>query len=179
MEELVKRAKKGDADAFNEIIPQVKRRMYIIAKSKLYNEEDVLDIMQITFTKAFKYLKQLKDESKFTSWITSILINSCNTFLKRSLKSEKTLYDINDLDSYYSENTYIEVDKEIDFFMLIKMLSEDEKVLVSMYYSEEYTTKEISEILGISENTIRSKIRRAKLKIIDRYKKGGLNWRKI
>lgn len=175
MDELIKKAKKGDADAFNEIIPIIKRRLYIIAKSRLYNEEDVLDIMQITFTKAFKSLKQLKDESKFTSWITNILINSCNTFLKKDLKDKNISYETDDFDSYYADDEYIEIDKEIDFFMLIKMLNDDEKMLISMYYSEEYTTKEISEILKISENTIRSKIRRAKMKIISECKKGEPN----
>lgn len=173
MEELIKKAKRGNKKAFDSIILIVQKRLYIIAKSKLRYENDVLDIMQSTFLKAYKNLKSLKCEDKFVNWITNILINDCNTFLKQNILHNPISYEENEVENYYyGKDEYLEIDDKIDFFLIIDSLNDEEKTIMSMYYSYEYTTKEISEILGITEGTIRSKISRAKCKIIKKYRNG-------
>jgi len=173
METLIKKAKSGDKDSFNKIIPLIQRKLYLVARSKINNEEDVKDIIQNTLIKAYKNLNKLKDDKKFICWITNILINDCNTFLKNTIKDKSISYEDTGADNFLSyENVYLEIDDSIDFFKIIEDLDEDERVLISMYYSEEYTTREISEILKLNENTIRSKISRAKIKIAKKYEKG-------
>ncbi len=57
----------------------------------------------------------------------------------------------------------------------MKLLNYKERLVIVLYYSEQYTTKEISKILSTSENTVKSQLRRAKLKIKTHYERRNLN----
>ena len=70
----------------------------------------------------------------------------------------------------YIDNEYIDIEDKIDFFELLSDLNYEERTIMAMYYSEEYTTKEIADILKSNESTIRSKIQRAKQKIKNKYR---------
>lgn len=167
MEELVERAKNSDNEAFNHLILNIERDLYCIAKSRIYDENDIEDIMQETMMIAYLNIKKLKNNSFFKTWIIKILINNCNKFYKK--KKYKSLYEneiINKTDS-------LEIDlSDIEFENFISFLSEDEKTILTLYYYLDYTTKEISHILNKREGTICSKISRAKIKIKEKYKGG-------
>ena len=83
MDLLVKRAQKGDAEAFIRLIEKHKISMYKAAKSYLKNEEDVADVMQDTVLSAFEHIRELKHTGYFKTWITRILINHCLDMLKQ------------------------------------------------------------------------------------------------
>ena len=80
MDLLIKKAIGGDKEAFSKLINEYERKLYIIARSRISNEEDVKDIIQDTIMNAYINLKTLKNIDKFNSWITTILINKCNKF---------------------------------------------------------------------------------------------------
>ena len=126
MEELVERAKNKDKTAFSELIIKVKKELYLIAKTKLNNEEDIADAIQETLFISYKNLKKLRKNEIFKTWIIRILINECNKIYKKKSKH---------------------------------IISYEEKSL------ENYVIKEISEILKINENTLKSKMARARNKI--------------
>ena len=63
------------------------------------------------------------------------------------------------------ENFLERTEEDIDFNLLLRNLKEEEKIIILLFYNEKYTTKEISYILGINENTIKSRLNRAKNKI--------------
>ena len=83
MEELVERAKNKDKTAFSELIVKVKKELYLIAKTKLNNEEDIGDGIQETVLISYKNLKKLRKNEIFKTWIIRILINECNKTYKR------------------------------------------------------------------------------------------------
>ena len=83
MEELVLKAKSGNKDAFTQLILEIKSDLYKIAKTRLSNEEDIKDALQETMITAFKYMKTVKEPSKFKHWIIKILINQCNKIYKK------------------------------------------------------------------------------------------------
>ena len=68
-----------------------------------------------------------------------------------------------------SNNSEVEVESKLDFYSIIKSLNKKEKTIIVLYYSEKYTTKEIAEILNKSENTIKTILRRSKIKLRDKY----------
>lgn len=68
-----------------------------------------------------------------------------------------------------SEDQFQDVNDNIDFLKFIDFLNAEEKIIIAMYYSKNYTTREISNILKINESTIRSKILRAKAKIKEKF----------
>jgi RNA polymerase sigma factor (sigma-70 family) len=77
MDKLIKEAKKGNPDAFTQLIQMQMQNMYKTARALLNNDEDVADAMSETVLTCWEKLKQLKHENYFRTWMTRILINKC------------------------------------------------------------------------------------------------------
>ena len=159
--------KKNRKDYFYLLVDKIKKRLYVIAYSRLQNKSDTEDVIQETLFEIYKHINKLKDHEKFNSWITSILINKCNYIYK---KNRKCIYlEENEIDTYYTSQNQINninlINDKLDFYSLINCLPIEDRTLIAMFYSEEYTSKEISEILNINESTIRSRLKRSREKI--------------
>lgn len=165
MDTLLSKAVKGDKNAFIQAINSIERKLYLIAKSKINNEEDVKDVLQETIYQSYKNIKKLKDTSKFSTWIITILINNCNQLYRKKKNNIYSIYEEESANELYSNNEYLETEERIDFLKLLDLLDDNERLIFTLYYSDDYTTKQISEILKINENTIKSKIKRSREKI--------------
>lgn len=164
MNKLVKKAIKGDKGAFIEIVQPLERKLYIIAKSKLKNNEDIKDAIQETLYYAYRNITQLREAEKFESWIISILINNCNKFYKQYDNNYHISYEESQLNQS-EDNQYRRIENKIDFFIFLELLDKIDKEIFTMYYIQEYTISMISSKLSINENTIKTKLRRARQKI--------------
>lgn len=160
----VKKAQNGDKQAFCRVIENVERKLYIIARSRLTNIEDIKDAMQDTIMYAYINIKKLKEVEKFNAWIVKILINSCNKIYNQK-KINILSYSEFDENKFKYESDFIDLENNMNFFNIIDFLDLQEKTLITMYYLDEYTTKEISEILDINESTLRSKLSSIRNKI--------------
>ena len=169
MEELVERAQKNDEQAFNELILRVQKEMYLIAKSKLKDEEDIADAIQETILACYKNLKKLRDNKLFKTWLIRILINECND-IHRKRKMNPISYDENECENYIKSEE--ETFENMGFDVLIRDLKEDEKMILTLYYCSGYSTKDIGKILKMKESTVRSKMFRAKEKLKNQYEGG-------
>lgn len=176
MEELIERSLKGDQSAYIELIKTLKTDMYKIAVSQLHDIDDVNDALQETIMVSYAKLPTLKTPSYFKTWIMKILINECNN-IHRKKKLElglfNTLSTSIDVVSYAEREIQTKED-EIDFDLLVNRLNYDERLILTLYYKNNYTPTEISRILNISVNTVKSKILRAKQKLQEIYNEGGL-----
>lgn len=169
MEELVEKAKKKDEQSFNELIISVQKEMYLIAKTRLKNDDDIADAIQETILACYKNIHKLKKNEFFKTWLIRILINECNKIYKKRKKNNIS-YEEKEVENYISNDD--KSFENISFDIFIRKLREDEKLILTLYYYSEYSTKEISKILKINENTIRSKISRAKNKLKNQYEGG-------
>lgn len=172
MEELVERSKKGDEQAFTELIISLESDLYKIARMRLECNDDINEAVQETIIEAFKSIKKVKKSEYFKTWLIRVLINKCNKIYKKEKRNEiikKYNSAINNQPVNYNEEKKI---SELDFFILIKSLNYDERISLTLYYLEKFTTKEISEILKEPESTIRNRISRAKQKLRKIYKGG-------
>ena len=167
MDILIKRAKQGDKDAFTKLILNIQEDLYKIAKMRLKNEDDINDVIQETMISAYKNIRKLKEDRYFKTWIIKILINKCNKKYHERYRKFISFED-NEIEKY-APGKELENHK-LDFGSIISSLNKEEKNIMILYYYLEYTAKDISEILGIKEGTIFSKISRAKKKILDKYK---------
>lgn len=177
MEELIKRSLQGDQDAYIELIESIQVEMYKIATSQLNNIDDVNDAIQETILHSYDKLHTLKNFNYFKTWIIRILINECN-IIHRNRKKQLGLFNkisnsVNN--STYTNNIFQEVESNIDFDLLIQHLNYNERLIFTLYYRNKYTPTEISNILNINVNTVKSRISRAKQKIQNLYKKGGMH----
>ena len=83
MEELVEKSKKGDNQAFSDLIINMENELYKIARTRLNNEEDIKEAVQETIIKSYSSIRKLKNSKFFKTWIIKILINECNNIYKK------------------------------------------------------------------------------------------------
>ena len=155
MNELVLKAKSGNNEAFDDLIIKIEKEMYLIAKSKLSNDDDIADAIQEAILAIYKNIHKLRDVSLFKTWAIKILLNKCNRFYRKNKNGNVSLED-NDIERYigYEQN----YDESLSFDLLISNLKSDEKLILTLYYYSGYTVKEISKIIRKNENTIKSKL---------------------
>lgn len=167
MEHLLKEASNGNKEAFTELIIEIKQDLFKIAKLRLKSDVDAEDAIQETIIETFTRMKKFDEIKNFKAWCIKILINKCNKIYNKNKKNNISIEDL-ELEKYYLESNN-KLDSEMEFYSLLKELNYDEKIAIIMFYKEEFTTKEISQILRKSENTIKARIRRGKEKIKSYY----------
>ncbi len=155
----VKRAKKGNKEAFSNLINVNKASMYRVAKSILRIEEDVEDAVSEAILKAYKGIKNLKDESFFKTWLIRIVINESNNIYKkrgREIPVEKNIFmNFETIDTY----------KDLTLYNAINSLEEDLRTTTILFYFEDIKYKDIAKLLNIKEGTVKSRLSRAKEKL--------------
>lgn len=166
MEELIKMAKNGDEEAFTEIIITMERDLYKIAKLRLSSEDDINEVVQETIVETFKSIKKLRKIEYFKTWIIKILINKSNKLYTKKKRNESfTEYDEENIKSQEATNSLDEIINKLDFEILIQKLNYEERTALTLFYLEDLTTKEISQILKKPESTVRNQISRARQKL--------------
>ncbi len=163
MEQLIENAKNGDEDAFTELIISMEATLYKIARTRLSCEADINEVVQETIIQTFRSLKKLKKIESFKSWIIKVLINNCNKIYAKNKKTNEIQYN----EQILNEASYSieDANNKMDFFFIIKHLSYDERITLTLYYSEKFTSKEISKLLGTSESSIKNRLSRARNKL--------------
>lgn len=142
-------------DAFIREVRNAEAMLYHISKSILKNDSDCGDAVQETLLKAYEKLPMLKEEKFFRTWITRILINECKGILRKQKK-------VVPYEDYMDNERLSEESRYHHLYMAIMELPEDLRILVTLYYIEGFSQKEISEILEIPEGTIKSRLSRAR-----------------
>ncbi|MBR3881839.1 MAG: sigma-70 family RNA polymerase sigma factor [Clostridia bacterium] len=171
MEELIKRAQKGDQEAFTALVKSMKDDLYKIAKTRISNEDDMQDAIQETMLEMFKSIKKLRDPKLFKKWIITILINKCNRIYRRKYKTDLSYEELNFED--FITATSNDVESDLEFYELLKDLKYEERIILILYYKEEYTVKEIKSILNMKVSTINTHLFRARVKLKEKLEKGG------
>ncbi len=169
MEDLVEMAIYGNKQAFTQLILNYQQDLYKIALTRLHSEYDIDEAIQETMISAFTNIKNLQDPKKFKNWIIKILINKCNEIYRKKILKFAPLEEIDTYKILDSNN--LEIESNLDFYSIIKSLNKKERTTIVLYYCEKYTTKEIAEILNKNENTIKTILRRSKMKLKNKYEK--------
>ena len=141
MEALVTAAKNGDKEAFVQLIWINKQSMYKAAWVYLRNEQDIADALQNTILSCYEKIQGLREVKYFKTWLMRILINECKDILRQ--KNHDT-----ELDNF-SEGVQCEESRKI----------------VELYYFDEYSVKEIGNLLEMNSNTVSTKLSRARAKL--------------
>ena len=187
LKNLIEKAKKGNEEAIESLYNESKNDVYFFCMRVLNNHENALDIMQDTFITVFEKLYTLKDYRTFFKWQKVIAINKCKNFLaknkevllsKENEEYDDEYFDMEELDNEFIPHEYIETKEKRDIILSIidNNLSEVQKMTIMLFYYEEKSIKDISEILECSQGTVKSRLFKARdiLKIaIEKYEKKG------
>src|SRR3954465_3924893 len=86
-EGLVARSRTGDTESFNQLVLRWERPIYALAYRTLGREEEARDVVQETFLRAFRGLKNFRGQAKFSSWIYRIALNLCRDWMRRERRA--------------------------------------------------------------------------------------------
>ena len=165
-EQLVSQTLAGDQDAFGVLVHKYQEMVYAYAFQKVRNEEDAQDVTQEVFWRAYHSLYQLRYPHRFRSWLYTIMSNECKRRLTSIIKTrqrETALEDAAD-DALRIEPLHAAPTESwrMDLEQALSELPDDNRVAVSMFYMGDHSLKEISEFLGVSVNTVKGKLYRAR-----------------
>ena len=164
---IITQIKNGDEQAFAELIEQYKLPIYKTAKSILKDEDDVCDAIQDTALSIYKNIPNLKNEEYFKTWVIRITINKCYDILKKhKLNNEKMLKAQEDVSELHT-NFYNNVILQTDLQTTLELLEENLRTVTVLYYYNDLSISEISDILNIPKGTVKSRIFRAREKLYE------------
>lgn len=155
---LAKKAKSGNSEAFKELYKINKVYLYKIAYSYVKEEDKALDIIQECAYRGFLNINKLKDPKIFKTWITRILINASIDYLKK----EKNIIYLEEEQRMASKKENISIEEKLDLYKAIDILKEDYKMAVILKYFNDMTIEEISKVMDIPNNTVKSHLKRSK-----------------
>lgn len=161
--ELVKKAISGDVEAFETLLQSKRDKLYRTAFLYARNKEDTLDILQETAYQAFLSIKNMKQPEYFDTWLIRILIRVSSAILKK-----KKLFILdNEVSHTAVDNVNIEKTSNSQLLLseAINNLSSDYKTVIILFYYHDLKIKDISEIIGRPENTVKTHLRRARCEL--------------
>jgi RNA polymerase sigma-70 factor (ECF subfamily) len=162
----------GNSNSFSYIVDRHKNKAYNLAFRICGHHEEAEEIAQDSFLKAYRSLKSFKMKSSFATWLYRIVYNTSISYVRIKKKGILSLEDFPaDATDFIGINPN-EEDAEKEYrnslvnFALQK-INDDERGLVSLYYYEDMSTDEISDVTGISKSNIKVKLFRARQKMLE------------
>src|SRR5437660_19190 len=169
-DELVRRARRGELTAYDELVRRYQERIYATIYHMTSNHEDANDLAQEAFIKAFHALKSFKGGSSFYTWVYRIAVNKTINFLKqRKNRSQMSLDDIDinaehdpDLVALISEKTprrevnLTELQEKLNEAM--QKLSQSHRLVVTLHDVQGMSHEEIAKIMDCNIGTVRSRL---------------------
>ncbi len=160
----------GETNAFAYLVNKYKNLAYTVALKIVRNHEDAEEIAQDSFVKAYTQLHTFKGESKFSTWLYTIIYrNSISKIRKKKINTV-------DVDDYIIENHKADFDfPQIEALKseeqkkyvteAINKLSENDALLITLYHLNECSVEEIEEITGLTKTNIKVKLFRIRKKL--------------
>jgi len=169
---LVMRAKRGEVQAFEQLVERYKRRAYFVALSFVKNHEDALDLSQDSFVKAFRSLKRFKDEFTFFPWFYTIIRNNCLNHLRRvRRRDEKSLDELEEsgLQVFDSKARPDEAADRTELCEKVReaigRLSAEHREIIMLRHFHGMSYREIAETFRCPQGTVMSRLHAARQRL--------------
>ena len=172
--QLIRRILSGDDEAFTTLVQKYQKGVHALAWRKIGDFHFAEEITQDTFLQAYKNLSTLRNPNQFAGWLYVIANNLCRRWHQKNRPAMQSLEgtSVKEIDKssythYVSERRETETAERYHEIVkkLLERLPESERTVVTLHYLGEMTVKEISRFLGVSVNTINSRLRRARKRL--------------
>ena len=169
--QLIQQVLQGNQEAFSPLVKKYQKGVHALAWRKVGDFHIAQEITQDAFLKAYRQLRTLKDRNAFSGWLYVIVARECLDWLRKNRIPTESLdtADSNEVDKvsysqYIAERQEEEADETRREVVkeLLKKLPESERTVMTLHYLGEMTIKAISEFLGVSQNTVKSRLSRAR-----------------
>ncbi len=183
--EIIKKIKKGDTNAFREIIQTYKRVVYNHSYTYLRNQQDAEDATQEIFLNVYNNIKSFRGESKISTWIYRITVNVCKNKIKQLQRQRAPIMDdiypgdeeinkqleIKDKEEKKPDSILITNEKRKMIYKRISELTSEQKNILIMRDINALSYEDISKIMKLSVSAVKSKLFRARDNLRDMLKK--------
>ena len=178
--QLVHRILSGDDAAFGTLVEKYQKSVHALAWRKINDFHYAEEIMQDTFLRAYQKLSTLKNPNQFAGWLHVIANRLCIDWLRKQKRRQEQKLVMQSLEDtrpeeieessytqHVSEQRMTESTERYHELVkkLLEKLPENERAVVTFFYLDEMSTKEIGKFMGVSVNTITSRLRRARKRL--------------
>lgn len=169
--EIISKVLLGDQQVYAVLVNRYQNYVFTLCFRILKNREDAEEVAQDVFIKAFRYLADFKGASKFTTWLYSIVNNTCISFLRKkrlvvhSLENEVVFNIASNQGAGVSADQVEKKSRNAMVSKAIDMLNADDAMLITLFYKGEQTLDEIAKIIGLEANTVKVRLHRARVKL--------------
>ena len=172
--QLINRSIDGDDTAFAELVEKYQKQVHALVWRKIGDFHIAEELTQDTFLNAYQKLTTLKKPQQFASWLYVIATNRCSSWLRKKhlrkqlLKDKDTIHREKPTYSAYvlEENERVTAQTQQDVVQkLLAKLKESERTVMTLHYFGDMSCKEIGTFLGVSANTVKSRLHRAQQRL--------------
>lgn len=157
-------ARDGDATAWNALFRRYQLPLYVYVVELLRNEQTALDVVQETFINATRYIRSLRDDAKFGSWLFSIAHQKCRQHWRKPSREEplEDSFTERATDELLPDDLLIRAEQQEEFMSLLNQLPEIHRSVLLLHFLEEFPLEEIARITNTSVGTVKSRLHYAK-----------------
>jgi len=176
--QLVRRAQRGDKESFEVLVERHQHRVFAVARGILKRQEDVEDIAQQVFVKAYFSLKRFDQRAAFSTWLYKITVNECWDLLRKR-KARPLVYeaDFSEEQSRQFSATQQKADAGPDtsermamrqrLDNMLAQLDDRDRAMLILKEVEGFSVEEIADSLGLNANTVKVRLFRARRRIVE------------
>src|SRR6478752_2123978 len=175
--EIISLVLKGDHNAYALLVERYKSYVFTLTLRFIKNREDAEEVSQDIFVKAYRSLADFKGTAKFSTWLYTVVNTTCITFLRkkrldiRSLDDERTFEVADNQDSGLRANQVEQKSRLNMVNQAIALLSPDDAEIITLFYKNEQSLEEISQILGVEANTAKVRLHRARTRLKEKMER--------
>lgn len=185
---LIRRAQRGDADAFEQLLLEHQKNVYNLCYRMAGNPDDAMDLSQETFLRAWRCLDQYQFASAFSTWLYRLCSNICIDFLRRRRRQqtvpltfedadgEEQTYAVPDAQPLPEEQVELKLTRETLAAAMAQLLPEHRAVL-QLRVVNEMSYEQIADVLDIQIGTVKSRLSRARNQLKKILERGNLSHR--
>ena len=185
---LIRRAQRGDADAFEQLLLEHQKNVYNLCYRMAGNPDDAMDLSQETFLRAWRCLDQYQFASAFSTWLYRLCSNICIDFLRRRRRQqtvpltfedadgEEQTYAVPDAQPLPEEQVELQLTRETLAAAMAQLLPEHRAVL-QLRVVNEMSYEQIADVLDIQIGTVKSRLSRARNQLKKILERGNLSRR--
>ncbi len=175
--ELIEQTLAGNQQAYADLVKRHQRFVFTLAMRFVKTREDAEEVSQDSFIKAYRSLSAFQGNSKFSTWLYSIVYTTAMTFLRKrrldtdSIDDEETYIQIESKASGYDVNNVENKSRSFYLNQAIEQLLPDDAAIITMFYQGEQSLEEIAKALGMEANTVKVKLFRARQRLKEKLER--------
>ncbi len=169
--EIINQVLSGNQQAYASLVSRYQNYVFTLSLRMIKSREDAEEVAQDVFIKAYKYLPNFRWEAKFSTWLYTIVNNTCITHLRKkkpeihSLDNEQVFARADTIDSGARADAVEQKSKQAMVNDAIALLNADDAQIITLFYKAEQSLEETAQVLGIETNAAKVRLHRARTRL--------------